>query len=395
MQGALDGLTVVENTLHLAGPYCGRFLSEMGAEVIKVEPLIGEANRRSQPIKKGSSILYSYYNVNKMSIALDLKKPAGKKVFLDLIRKADIFITNYRPGTMDKLGLGYEVQREVNPRLIYASITGFGESGTHSDLAGFDPLVQAMSGLMDSNSCSDGNPKVNSMSLDYASATAASVAILGALYYREKSGKGQRIDISMQDVGVIYAMPAYGFYISGMKYRQGNRSRVFAPYNMYHASDGKVMIAIGENERWEAFLRAIGRADLVGNPMFSSTIERVNNYDQVDAIVSEWAKVNTVETVLDIVRKTGGAASVVRTIDEAMNDQNVIQRNMIVRMDDGDDCNLDVAGSPFKMTETPGKVIRRAPHLGEHTKYILDKVLCYSEKEIDFLLKGNVVSISK
>lgn len=391
MFGALDDLLIVENTLHLAGPYCGRFLAELGADVIKIEPPGGEANRRSQPMIDGNSILFSYYNANKKSIALDLKSTKGKEVFLDIIKKADVFITNYRPKTMERLGVGYEIQSEVNPRIIYASITGFGEEGIYSDLAGFDPLAQAMSGLMDSNSCHDGTPKVNSMSLDYASATAAAVAILGAIHYRDRTGKGQRIDISMQDIGVIYSMPSYGFFCSGMKYRHGNRSFVFAPYNMYQTLDGNVMIAIGEDERWHSFLRAICRQDIIGDSRFSSVANRVENYHEVDAIVQAWSERNSLETVIKTVRESGGAAAPVKAIDEAIKDPNIKERKMVLKLDNGFGKVIEVAGSPFKMTETPGVINQRAPLLGEHSIQILEKVLGYSHQEIESLVRDNVV----
>jgi len=392
MESALKGIRVIENSVHLAGPYCGRLLAELGAEVIKVEPPNGEANRRSPPLVNGEALLYLYYNSGKKGIALDLKHEKGREVFKELIAKSDVFLCNYRPGAMERLGLGYEDLKKVNPRIIYVSVTGFGYTGPLSQMAGYDPLAQAVSGLMNANGCEDGVPKVNAMSLDYSTSMIAACATVSALFYRERTGRGQFIDMSLHDSGVIFSVPWMGFQLSGMKYRHGNKSRVFAPYNMYRASDGYVMIAINEDGRWKAFLRSIGRESLVDDPRFQSVADRVKNYDDIDEIISGWSERLTVKEVMDVVIAAGGASAPVRTIVEAQHEPHSMSREMLIEMEHPKVGKLKIAGSGFKMSETPGKVTGRAPGLGEHNESVLRDVLGYSPEAIDRLRKLGVIA---
>ncbi len=392
MESALKGIRVVENSVHLAGPYCGRLLAELGAEVIKVEPPNGEANRRSPPFVNGEALLYLYYNSGKKGMALDLKQERGREVFKELIAKSDVFLCNYRPGAMERLGLGYEDLKKVNPGIIYVSVTGFGYTGPLSQMAGYDPLAQAVSGLMDANGCEDGVPKVNAMSLDYSTSMIAACATVSALFYRERTGRGQFIDMSLHDSGVIFSVPWMGFQLSGMKYRHGNKSRVFAPYNMYRASDGYVMIAINEDSRWKAFLKSIGRGSLADDPRFQSVADRVKNYDDIDEIISGWSERLTVKEVMDVVIAAGGASAPVRTIVEAQHEPHSVSREMLIEMEHPKVGKLKVAGSGFKMSETPGRVAGRAPGLGEHNEAVLRDILGYSPETIDQLRKLGVIT---
>jgi len=389
---ALKGIRVVENTVHLAGPYCGRLLAELGAEVIKVEPPNGEANRRSPPLVNGEALLYLYYNSGKKGVALDLKQERGREVFRDLIARSDVFLCNYRPGAMERLGLGYGDLKKVNDRLIYVSVTGFGYTGPLSSMAGYDPLAQAVSGLMDANGCEDGIPKVNAMSLDYSTSMITACATVAALFYRERTGKGQFIDMSLHDSGVIFSVPWMGFQLSGMKYRHGNKSRVFAPYNMYRASDGFVMVAINEDGRWKAFLKSIGREKFVDDPRFQSVADRVKNYDDIDSIISEWSGRLTVKEVMDVVIAAGGASAPVRTIVEAQHEPHSISREMLIEMEHPKVGKLKIAGSGFKMSETPGRVTGRAPSLGEHNGEVLGGILGYSAGKLDELGRAGVIA---
>jgi crotonobetainyl-CoA:carnitine CoA-transferase CaiB-like acyl-CoA transferase len=233
------------------------------------------------------------------------------------------------------------------------------------------------------------------MSLDYSTAMISTAAALAALYHRDRSGKGQFIDMSLHDSGVIFSVPWMGFYLSGMKYRHGNRSRVFAPYNMYAGKDGYVMIAIGEDNRWSSFLRAIGRDDLVDDPRFRNVEERVNHYDDIDALISGWAKNLTVKEVMDAVISAGGASAPVKTLAEAMSDKHSISREMLIETDDPRVGKLKVAGSPFKMSETPGRVTSLAPKLGEHSRLVLSETLGYPAASIEELVRLGVTTTPK
>ena len=393
MDGALKGLRVLETTVQIAGPYCGRLLGELGAEVIKIEPPSGEASRRSPPLVNGVSLSYLYWNANKKSLALNLKEEVGRNVFLDLTQKSDVIVTNFRPGVMEKLGLGYDSIKKINERIIYVSITGFGSSGPLSNQAGYDMLAQVMSGLADANTCPDGSPKINSMSLDYSAAMMGVVSVLAALFHREKSGAGQFIDISLQDVGLVYAQHLMGQNLYGMNYRSGNRRLAFAPFNVYQTKNGNVVVAIDEDQKWKSFLRVIGRAELAGDPRFDSVDSRVKNYDDVDSILSEWTRSVETAEVVRVVTFIGGASCPVLTIPEAFEDEkgHLKSRGMIGKMHSRPVGEVPYVGSVLKLSATPGKVESLGPSLGEHTEYVLRNIAGYENEKIGRLRASNVI----
>jgi crotonobetainyl-CoA:carnitine CoA-transferase CaiB-like acyl-CoA transferase len=391
VKGALEGLRVLESTVQIAGPYCGRLLGELGAEVIKVEPLSGEASRRSPPFYNGAPLLYLYSNANKKSIALNLKDERGQKVFTDLAEKSDILVVNYRPGVMERLGLGYEVLKKKNKGLIYVSITGFGYSGKHSSYAGYDMLAQAMSGLADANGDPSGVPKINSMTLDYSAAMMAATAALAAVINRERTGQGQFIDISLQDVGMVYVQHLIGQYLCGMRYRSGNRRLAFAPFSVYPTLDGYAVVAIDEDSRWEAFLKAIGKESATKDETLKNVELRVRNYDQVDKLVSEWAKGLKTEEVVRIVTSAGGASCPVKKVSEVIDDEHLKARQMLGTMNSPVYGDVPYVGSVFKMSETPGSIDSLGPQLGADTQAILTQVLGYSENKVATLRSEGVV----
>ncbi|MDA4130962.1 MAG: CoA transferase [Thaumarchaeota archaeon] len=394
MDGALHGLRALETGVQIAGPYCGRLLAELGAEVIKIEPPSGEPSRRSPPLSKGVSISYLYWNANKKNLALNLKEDLGKRVYLDLAKKSDIIVSNFRPGVMDKLGLGYEDMRKVNPRIIYVSITGFGSFGPLSNQAGYDMLAQAMSGLADANTCPDGSPKINSMSLDYSAAMMGAISVLAALFHREKSGVGQFIDISLQDVGLIYAQHLMGQDLFGYNYRSGNRRLAFAPFSVYKTRNGNVVVAIDEDSKWKAFLKVVGKPELSEDPRFESVEARVKNYDAIDAILSEWTQTRETEDVVDVITSLGGASCAVMTIPEVFKDEegHLKSRGIIGKIPSGLGEEIPFVGSALKLSKTPGKVETLGPRLGEHTEYILQNIAGYDRERIASLRASKVIA---
>jgi CoA:oxalate CoA-transferase len=392
MSGALSGIRVLESSVQLAGPYCGRLLGELGAEVIKIEPPEGEASRRSPPFFKSASLSYLYWNANKKSLLLNLKHESGKKIFLDLAKESDIIVSNYRVGVMERLGLGYEDIRKLNSKIIYTSISGFGAYGPLSNQAGYDMIAQAMSGLADANTCPDGSPKINSMSLDYSAAMMATIGILAALHNREKTGEGQFIDISLQDVGLIYGQHLIAQHMLGMNYRSGNRRLAFAPFNVYKTLNGHVVIAIDEDKRWETFLHAIGRQDAVKDPKFSDVKSRVKNYDEVDKLILSWTQTLGTNAVVQVVTKAGGASCPVKTIPEVREDDHLKQRGMIGDIEYSNIGKIPYVGSTFKMSSTPGVVTGLGPELGADTDQILKDVLGYDSDKIKHLREEGAVS---
>lgn len=392
MSGPLSSLRVLESSVQLAGPYCGRLLGELGAEVIKIEPPEGEASRRSPPFFKGASLTYLYWNANKKSLRLNLKHESGKKIFLELARESDIIVSNYRVGVMERLGLGYEDVRNLNPKIIYACISGFGSYGPLSSQAGYDMIAQAMSGLADANTCPDGSPKINSMSLDYSAAMMATIGILAALHHREKTGEGQSIDISLQDVGLIYGQHLIGQHICGMNYRSGNRRLAFAPFNVYKTGNGYAVIAIDEDKRWETFLNAIGRSDAVKDPKFADVKSRVKNYDEVDRLILAWTQNLATSTVVDVVTKAGGASCPVKTMPEVREDDHLKQRGMIGDIEYSSVGKVPYVGSSLKMSATPGVVSGLGPALGADTDQILKEVLGYNSEKVKQLKEEGAIA---
>jgi len=392
MSGSLSGLRVLESSVQLAGPYCGRLLGELGAEVIKVEPPDGEASRRSPPFFNGASLSYLYWNANKRSVLLNLKDRSGREVFLDIAKKSDVVVSNYRPGVMERLGLGYNDLKKLNPRIIYASITGFGTFGPLSSNAGYDMIAQAMSGLADANMCPDGSPKINSMSLDYSSAMMAVIGILAALHHRERTGEGQFIDISLQDVGLIYGQHLIGQHLCGMNYRSGNRRQAFAPFNVYRTKDGHAVIAIDEDRRWEAFLSAIGRGEAIKDPRFADVKSRVKNYDEVDRLILSWTSGLETDEVVRVVKEAGGASCAVRTMPQVMTDEHLRKRGMIGEIDYASIGKVPYVGSSLKMSETPGRVESLGPVMGADTDYVLKEVLGYTNERLKDLRRAGAVA---
>ncbi|BBD73610.1 CoA transferase [Sulfodiicoccus acidiphilus] len=389
----LEGVRVVENGLHLAGPYCGRLLAELGAEVIKVEPPSGESNRRTAPALGEDSLLFHYYNAGKKSVVIDLKANEGKELMYSLIRVSDVFVTNYRPSALRRLGLDYEKLKSVNQKLIYTSISGYGTQGELGDLPGYDPLAQAETGLMIANS-PDGAPKVNAMSLDYAAASIAALATVAALLRREKTGEGEFIDIALYDVGVMYVFPWIAFEISGLlRNVRGSRLMVFAPYNVYKTADGYVMIAIGEDEQWKRFIKLIGRDDLMNDPRLNTVRERVRNYDLVDDVVGSWAIQIPSREVVRIVLEAGGAAAEVKRPISVLNDRFATKRNMVWKADTPVG-QIPIPGSAIKLGRDSPPPLGRAPTLGEHTAEVLAG-LGLSRDEISLLEKRGVISLGK
>ena len=327
----------------------------------------------------------------KKSLVLNLKEEKGKQVFLELAKKSDIVVSNYRAGVMEKLGLGYESLRKINKRIIFLTITGFGSSGPLSSYAGYDMIAQAMSGLADANGYLDGSPKVNAMSLDYSAAMMGLASILAALYVRQRTGEGQSVDISLHDVGLIYAQHLIGQNMCGMKYQSGNRRQAFAPFSVYRSLDGYAVVAIDEQHRWAAFLKSIGKIELLDKESLSSPAARVKNYDEVDEIVSSWAKDLPTEQVVRTVTAAGGASCPVKKIPELLNDQHARFRGMLgeKELPQG---KVPYVGSALKLSSTPGRVETLGPEIGSDTSYVLKDILGYTEDRVRELKSCQVIA---
>jgi len=387
--GALDGLRVIDHSHVIAGSYCGRLLAELGAEVIKVEPPSGELFRHQGPVIEGETALFLYLNTDKKSVTLNLKHPDGKKMLLDLVKKSDVFIENYKPGALDKLGVGYEAQREANPGIVYASISGFGQTGPYRDLPAFDYLIQAMIGVMEVNGFPDAPVRTGPALTDFGSGLFAALSIASALIYRQRTGQGQRIDISMFDTGIAFLAEHLAYYQGSLPLRVGNRFQLSAPANVYPAKDGEVYVSLHTDKIWLEFLRLSSQETYAGDPRFATPWQRSVNVDAVDELVSNWTRQRSVTSCVEGLSRLGAVCGPVRGLQSLFDDPQVAARKMLPKVPHKSEA-IAVPGSPIKMSLTPGEVRSPGPSLGRDNEEVYSALLGLSREDL-LSLKGKGV----
>jgi crotonobetainyl-CoA:carnitine CoA-transferase CaiB-like acyl-CoA transferase len=383
--GALAGLRVVDMTRVLAGPFCSMLLADMGAEVIKVEePGKGDDARDYPPFLRGASAYFTNLNRNKKSIVLDLKKPEGRDLLMDLLKKADVLLENFKPGTMDKLGLGYENVRAVNPGIVYASISGFGQYGPYRDRPGYDIIGQAMGGLMSVSGWPDSPPtRTGTAMADIVAGLNACVGILAALKGRERTGEGDRIDVSLVDSMVSAMETVIQIYLveGRTPQRVGNRYEFIAPYDSFQAADGWVVIGVGGQEVWKRFCRVIGREDLIETPEFLTNKVRVRNVARLEEIVTEWTSKRKVDEIVSLLMGASVPCSPILNVAQICNDPHIAKaREMIVEMDHPLGGKMKVISCPIKFTRMKPTIRSTAPAHGEHTERVLADLLGMSKE---------------
>ncbi len=386
--GALEGLRIIDLTQMLAGPYCTMMLADQGAEVIKVEPLEGDATRHGGPFRNDdkSRLFGGYFasvNRNKRSIALDLKRPEGKALLIRLCRSADALVENYRAGVMERLGLSYEILQQENPRLVYASIRGFGDPRTgrspYTDWPAYDPVAQAMGGIMGITGPDPNTPlKIGPGVGDLVPAIMAAFGLLCAVLRARVTGRGQFVDVSMVDavLSLCERIVYQRSYQSLNPHPEGNRHPLLAPFGMVRAGDGWVTIVAHTDEFWATLCRLMRREDLITDPRMASHEARMANKDAVYAAVEEFAERHTKQELKELL---GGKIPFgpVYHIDEIAADPHFAVREMLVAVEHpGCADTTTIAGVPIRMTETPGSIRRRAPLLGEDSADILRGLGC-------------------
>lgn len=383
---ALQGLKILDFTRVYSGPYCTMLLADLGAEVIKVEAVgRGDDTRQFYPIRNGESGYFTYLNRSKKSITLNLKAEAGRTTALELARRADVVVENFSAGTIKKLGLGYEDIREVNPEIIYASISGFGQSGPYSKKAAYDAIAQAMGGMTYLTGYPDQPPvKVGPAISDAATGTHAAVAILAALYYKNATGKGQYIDIAMMDT--VFSMLENSVPIMTLlginPGRIGNANPGSAPYNMYRTQDGNVFIATANDSLFTRLIGVMGQPELIQDPRFNSNPNRKAHEKEIDPIVEAWTQQHTTAEVEKLLDEVGVPVASAKSIAELVEDPQLLHRGMIIEHDLPNVGPVKFPGNPLKLQDTPPDTSRRAPTLGEHTEEILRDVLGYTDTTI-------------
>ena len=394
--GPLSGIRVVDLTQNVAGPYCTMQLADLGADVLKVEPIGRGDNARSygQPLAGGERAGFITLNRNKRSLTVDLKAPAGRTIVERLAAGADVVVENFRPGVMERLGLGHEALRTLNPRLIFASISGFGEGSPYSDLGGLDLIAQGMSGLMSVTGEGPGRPpvKVGIPVTDLTSGMFCCIGILGALRHRDATGEGQRVETSLLDAGLGLAVWEAGeWFGSGVRPEPlGSAHRNSAPYEALPTSDGWVNIG-GANERlWVSICRSLGCEELIDDPRFADNGKRRTHRAELAELLSEHTRGRTTADLSDALSAVGVPVGPILHYDEILESEHVRAREMVVAQQHPTAGEVRVLGVPYKLAATPASVRTPAPTLGQHTDETL-AALGYGQREIDELRAEGVV----
>jgi len=377
LPGPLAGLRVVEATTTWAGPMCGCLLADFGADVVKVEHPAGEVVRRLPPALPGShpavTAMQATVNRNKRSLSLDLREPRGRDLFLRLASRADVVVENFRPGTLERFGLGYRDLRAMNEDLILVSISGYGQFGRDADRPGYDPLAQAASGFLSLNGDPAGGPvKAPTFLGDDLAGLHGALAALAALRHRDRTGEGQHVDVSLLDA-MLFQTPGYLTLgaLGAELPRLGNEFRIAAPANLFRCLDGSVMAGVLLDSHWRVLAVLVGRPELADDPSYATTAARLARRDAVDRIVAEWMAGRTVAEAVEQFTAAGLAAAPVRSYAEAARDPHVRDREMLQEVDVEGQRRVPVVGPAAKFSRTPTAVRSGAPALGAHTDEIL------------------------
>jgi crotonobetainyl-CoA:carnitine CoA-transferase CaiB-like acyl-CoA transferase len=389
----LDGITVLDLTRVLSGPYCTMLLADMGARVIKVEqPGKGDDTRAwGPPFLEGESAYFLSINRNKESVTLDFKHPDGRALLEQLIGKADVLVENFRPGTLTKLGLDYETLSTRYPRLVYCSISGFGHTGPRWKQPGYDAVMQAEGGLMSITGAADGPPyRLGVAIVDIVSGMFAAYGVAMALFARERTGKGQEVDLAMLDATVALLTYQAGNYFASGKVpaRLGNRHPSIVPYETFTASDGEFVLAVGNDEQWRRFCAVAG---LPEDERFATNSQRVSAYDALRPFVADRLREKPRQFWIDGLTKAGVPCGSVRNFEELFADPQLDAREMIAMVEHATIGPLRALGVPVKLSNTPGAVRTPPPILGQHTDAVLRHDLGFSADAIAALRRQQVI----
>ena len=390
----LDGVTVLDCTQVMAGPFCTLLLGDMGADVIKVErPEGDDVRRQGPPWIAGRAASFLAINRNKRSIVLNLRTDEGKEVFRKLAQRADVVAENFRPGAMDKLGLGHKQLLELKPSLIYAAISGFGQTGPYSQRKGFDLVAQGMSGLMSVTGHPGGPPvKVGVPITDLTAGMYAAYGILNAYIHRLKTGEGQMVDTSLLEAGIAYSFweSTVYFYGGEVPGPLGSAHRLSAPYQAFRTSDGYMNIGGATQRTWASLCKAIGQEELASDPRFAEPGDRKIREVELAAILEETFSTHTTAHWMTVLDEAGVPCGPIYDLDQMYHDPQVLARNMLVEQQDPELGTLKNIGIPVKLSATPGRIRRRAPDLGEHTREVLLEA-GYTGADVDRLAEAGVV----
>jgi crotonobetainyl-CoA:carnitine CoA-transferase CaiB-like acyl-CoA transferase len=394
--GPLDGIRVLDLTRVLAGPYCTMFLGDLGAEVVKVEqPGVGDDTRGwGPPFAGGESAYFLCVNRNKKSVTVDLKSQEGVALLRRLAEQADVLIENFRPGTMERLGLGEQELRAINPKLIYASLSGFGADGPMSDAPGYDLIVQAWGGLMSITGQPDGEPtKVGVAIIDLVAGLMLGKSIAAALFAREKIGIGQKLDTSLLEAEVACLINVGSNYLLEGKIprRWGNAHPSIVPYQTFKTADGYLVIGVASEGIWRRFCQAIDKTELVGDSRFAKNVNRVENRSLLISILADTFLAHGTDDWLELLNQAEVPCAPVQTVDQVFKAPQVLHREMLVEVEHPTAGTVPMAGIPVKFSATPASIRLPPPLLGQHTEEVLASWLGMGSEEIIELRKRGAV----
>ena len=397
--GPLSGVVVVDLTQILAGPMCTMMLADMGANVVKVEkPNGGDDNRRMGPPFVGDwAAGFLALNRNKRSLVLDLRDERGQAAFRRLVDRADVVVENFRPGVMDRLGLGYSELAKIKPELVYCTISGFGSTGPYRNRGGFDLVTQGMSGLMSITGHPDSPPaKVGVPITDISAGLLAANGVLCAYIHAQRTGQGQMVDTSLLEAGIAYTVWESSVYLidGEIPGPLGSAHRVSAPYQALKTKDGYINIGASTQRTWEQFCRAIDLEDLISDSRFEIPGDRKKREVELAALLEETLTQQTTGHWMELFDKSGVVAGPIYNMEQVYQDPQVQAREMLVDLEDPELGTLHNIGIPVKLSETPGRIRHRAPALGEHSIEILNE-FGFSKKEVDNLVQAEVVGINE
>jgi crotonobetainyl-CoA:carnitine CoA-transferase CaiB-like acyl-CoA transferase len=395
MPQPLQGVKVLDLTRVLAGPYCTMILGDLGADIMKVELPGGSDDTRfwGPPYQKDISAYYMCTNRNKRSLTLNLKTAQGIDILKKLVRDSDVIIHNFKNGTMEKWGIPYEQLKKINPRLIYAAITGFGATGPLKDLAGYDSMIQAMSGLMSITGSEESGPlKVGVAITDIITGLYAGIGIEAALYERESSGKGQTLDLALFDSAVsALANVASNYLVSGhVPQLLGNQHPNIVPYQTFATKDGEMVIAVGNDRQFRTFCELISLPDLAEDERFQSNAGRITYRDELVDIIANVVQTKTSAAWLTLLGENGIPCGPIHNVQSLFEEPHIESRDMLIEMLHPRAGSLHLVGSPLRLSRTPVNYDRHPPDAGEHTQEILTE-LGYSADEYRMFKHNNII----
>jgi len=394
-KGILNGVKVLDLSRFIAGPVCAQNLGDLGADVSKVERIGGEDTRMNEPQYSGKSLYTALFNRNKRSMTVDTRSPEGGEILRRLVEWSDVLVENFRPGTLDKMGLGADVLDSLNPDLIVVSISGFGQTGPHRDDVLFDCIAQAMSGLMSLNAAAGEEPLLTKIfPADSLAAAYATVGALSAIIHKERTGEGQVVDLAVFD-SLMSAMgttiPA-NVVTGALPEHNGNRDDYNSPANIFPTRDGYVYLHAGTQVFWARLCtEIIDRPELVDDPKFRTVPDRMRNQTETEALVRDWTTTRLGADVVDAFSRVGIPCAVVADISDVAQSEQVWEREMLMRTTDTDGDELVLLGNPVKLSKSPTQLRLAPPQAGEHTGEVLAKTLGFTTEQIsEFTRKGIV-----